>query len=36
MRSPAWQHSQGAALLAGLLHELKPLLPGSLAQHLPA
>ena len=36
VRSPAWQHSQGAAWLAGLLHELKPVLPESLAQHLPA
>jgi len=35
-RSPAWQHSQGAAWLAGLLQELKPVLPESLAQHLPA
>lgn len=36
VRSPAWQHSQGAAWLAGLLHGLKPVLPASLAQHLPA
>lgn len=36
VRSPAWQQSQGAASLAGLLQGLKPLLPESLAQHLPA
>jgi len=35
-RSPAWQHSQGAAWLAAALHGLKPVLPESLAQHLPA
>lgn len=35
-RLPAWQHSQGAGWLAGLLQGLKPVLPESLAQHLPA
>ena len=35
-RSPAWQHSQGAAWLVAVLHGLKPVLPESLAQHLPA
>jgi membrane protein required for colicin V production len=35
-RSPAWQHSQGAAWLGALLQGLKPVLPESLAQHLPA
>lgn len=35
-RSPAWQHSQGAAWLAVLLQGLRPVLPESLAQHLPA
>lgn len=35
-RSPAWQHSQGAAWLGTLLQGLKPVLPESLAQHLPA
>ena len=34
-RSPAWQHSQGAAWLVAVLHGLKPVLPESLAQHLP-
>jgi len=36
VRSPAWQGSQGAAWLGALLQALKPLLPDSLAQHLPA
>ena len=35
-RSTAWQHSQGAAWLGGMLQGLKPMLPESLAQHLPA
>jgi membrane protein required for colicin V production len=35
-RAPAWQHSQGAAWLGVLLQGLKPVLPESLAQHLPA
>ena len=35
-REPAWQHSQGAAWLAVALQGLKPMLPESLAQHLPA
>lgn len=35
-RTPAWQDSQGAAWLGALLHGLKPVLPESLAQHLPA
>jgi membrane protein required for colicin V production len=35
-RSPAWQHSQGAAWLGAMLQGLKPVLPESLAQHLPA
>jgi membrane protein required for colicin V production len=34
-RSPAWQHSQGAAWLAVALQGLRPMLPESLAQHLP-
>jgi membrane protein required for colicin V production len=34
-RSSAWQASQGAVWLAALLQGLKPLLPDSLAQHLP-
>jgi membrane protein required for colicin V production len=34
-RSPAWQHSQGATWLAVALQGLKPMLPESLAQHLP-
>jgi membrane protein required for colicin V production len=34
-RSPAWQHSQGAAWLVAVLHGLKPVLPESLVQHLP-
>ena len=34
-RSPAWQHSQGAAWLVAVLQGLKPVLPDSLAQHLP-
>lgn len=35
-RSPHWQASQGAGLLAGLLQVIKPLLPDSVAQHLRA
>ena len=35
-RAPAWQHSQGAAWLGAVLQGLKPVLPESLAQHLPA
>ncbi len=35
-RSPHWQASQGAILLTGSLQALRPLLPDSLAQHLPA
>jgi len=35
-RSPAWQHSQGAVWLGALLQGLKPVLPESLAQHLPS
>ena len=35
-RSPAWQDSQGAAWLAGLLQGLKPVLPDSIGQYLPA
>lgn len=30
-----WQESQGAALLSGLLKELKPVLPEDLGSHLP-
>ena len=36
VRSPAWQHSLGAAWLAAALQGLKPLLPADIAQHLPA
>lgn len=36
VRSPAWQDSLGAAWLGALLQSLKPMLPESLAQHLPA
>ena len=35
-RSPHWQASQGAGLLAGLLQALKPMLPDSVSQHLQA
>ena len=35
VRSAAWQHSQGAAWLGAMLQSLKPVLPESLAQHLP-
>jgi membrane protein required for colicin V production len=35
-RSPAWRQSHGAAWLNALLHELKPVLPVEIAQHLPA
>lgn len=34
--SSAWQHSHGAGWLAALLQGLKPMLPDSLARHLPA
>jgi membrane protein required for colicin V production len=34
-RSTGWQHSQGAAWLGVMLQGLKPVLPQSLAQHLP-
>lgn len=35
-RAPAWQDSRGAAWLGALLQGLKPVLPESLVQHLPA
>lgn len=35
-RSPAWQHSKGATWLGVALQGLRPVLPDSLAQHLPA
>lgn len=35
-RSIAWQQSQGAAWLGGLLAGLKPVLPEAVARHLPA
>ena len=35
-RSPHWQASQGAGLLAGLLQALKPMLPDTVSQHLQA
>ena len=35
-RTPAWQHSQGAAWLGALLAGLKPVLPEAVARHLPA
>jgi membrane protein required for colicin V production len=35
-RSPAWQSSVGAAWLTATLHEMKPMLPSEIAQHLPA
>lgn len=31
-----WQESRGAALLSGVLNELKPVLPQELGKHLPA
>ena len=34
-RTTAWQHSQGAVWLAGLLQGLKPMLPDGLARQLP-
>lgn len=34
--SAAWKQSQGAAWLVALFHGLKPMLPASLARHLPA
>lgn len=34
-QSAAWRASQGAALLAKALHEIKPLLPEAAARHLP-
>ncbi|MDH4060206.1 MAG: CvpA family protein, partial [Aquincola sp.] len=36
VRSPAWQHSQGAAWLGALLAGLKPALPEAVSRHLPA
>jgi len=35
-RSPAWQHSQGAAWLGAMLAGLKPVLPEAVSRHLPA
>ena len=35
-RAPAWRASHGAAWLAVMLQELKPVLPNEVAQHLPA
>jgi len=35
-KSPLWQESRGAAWTSALLQELKPLLPDTIAQHLPA
>ena len=35
-RSMAWRQSMGADWLTALLHGIKPALPDSLAQHLPA
>jgi membrane protein required for colicin V production len=35
-RSPLWQESKGAAWTLAVLHELKPWLPDTIAQHLPA
>jgi membrane protein required for colicin V production len=35
-RSAAWQGSQGAGVLHRMLQELKPVLPGDVARHLPA
>ena len=35
-RSPAWQHSVGAAWLGVTLQGLKPMLPESVSKHLPA
>lgn len=35
-RTPAWQHSQGAAWLGALLAGLKPVLPEAVSRHLPA
>jgi membrane protein required for colicin V production len=32
---PAWASSQGAAVLASVLHQVKPLLPGAVAAYLP-
>jgi membrane protein required for colicin V production len=34
--SAAWKQSHGAAWLVALFHGLKPMLPASLAEHLPA
>ena len=34
-RAPAWRTSHGAAWLAVMLQELKPVLPNEVAQHLP-
>jgi membrane protein required for colicin V production len=35
-RSPLWLESRGAAWSSALLQELKPLLPDTISQHLPA
>ena len=35
-RSSAWQQSQGAALLQGVLDGIRPLLPGEFGRYLPA
>lgn len=35
-RSPQWQASKGAAWCTSLLQTLKPMLPDTIAQHLPA
>ena len=35
-RSPHWQASQGAGMLAGLLQALKPMLPNAVSRHLQA
>lgn len=35
-RSTAWQDSRGAAWTTAALYELKPLLPDTIARHLPA
>jgi membrane protein required for colicin V production len=36
LRSPAWQHSLGAAWLGALLQGLRPLLPEAIGRHLQA
>lgn len=35
-KSPTWTESRGAAWLTALLKDLKPLLPATVAEHLPA